>query len=152
MKKLILLSFIGLSVVSCKPTMDGKSQVGLKGNWTMTNVSRIGDQMVKISSFQMADSDCFKGSQWKFVSNNNSGTFALTQGGACPIFESNFKWTISPDGTFGIKFVDQGEKAKKVTAGFHLKVRNQTATTFELVDHINSGTKTFEVVYTFLRN
>lgn len=152
MKKLILVAFIGLSVVSCKPTMDGKSQVGLKGNWTMTKVSRIGGELTKISSFQIADSDCFKGSQWKFVSNNNSGTVALTQGGACPAFESNFKWTVSPEGTFGLKFVDQGEKAKKVTEGFHLQVRNQTANSFELVDKIYAGGGKFEVVYSFQRN
>ncbi|MDR0230144.1 MAG: lipocalin family protein [Flavobacteriaceae bacterium] len=152
MKKLILLSFIGLSMASCKPTMDKKSQYGFKGNWTLTEVSRIGDKYAKVTSFEIADADCFKGSQWKFVSNNNSGTIALTQGGACPALQENIKWVITPNGDFEFKFVDQGMKAKKVTTGFRLKVKNQTATSFDLVDQFYAGGKAYDLTYHFVKN
>ncbi|WP_430613697.1 lipocalin family protein [Flavobacterium sp. JP2137] len=152
MKKLIVLSAMALFMVSCKPTMDAKSQVGLKGNWTLTHVKHIGGEFVKVNSFNIADSKCFIGSQWKFVSNNNSGSLSLTSGADCPEFDSNFKWTISPSGEFSFKFVDQGEKAKHVTTGYALRVANQSESSFQLVDKIAVGGQTSDVIYQFQRN
>lgn len=149
MKKFIALGLISLAVVSCKPTMDSKSQVGIKGNWTLTKVSNLGGDLVKVNSFNIAESKCFIGSQWKFVSNNNSGTVALTQGGECPAFENSFKWTISPTGEFNFKFVDQGVKAKHVTTGYSLKVANQSESSFQLVDKIYTAGKSSDVIYQF---
>jgi len=137
---------------SCKPTMDAKSQYGLKGNWTLTEVSNIGGDFVKITSFDIADSKCFKNSQWKFVSNNNSGTVNLTGGGACPMYEGNFKWFITPSGEFEFKFVDQGEKAKNVTTGYKMKVKNQSASSFDLVNTFYVGGQGYDVTYHFQKN
>lgn len=152
MKKLLVLGAIALAVVSCKPTMDSKSQVGLKGNWTLTKVNRIGGEFVKVNSFNIADADCFIGSQWKFVSNNNTGNLSLNQGGNCPSFESNFKWSITPNGAFEFKFIDEGVKAKNVTTGYSMQVRNQTSNSFDLVDKFYAGGKTYDVTYHFVRN
>lgn len=154
MKKTFVLvaGALALSIVSCKPTMDTKSQVGLKGTWTLTKVDRIGGDLVKVNAFDIADADCFLGSQWKFVSNNNSGTIGLTQGGDCPYFESSFKWSITPNGAFEFKFVDQGEKAKRVTTGYSLQVRNLTQNSFNLVDKFYSAGKAYDVTYHFIRN
>ncbi|MBW3519399.1 lipocalin family protein [Flavobacterium sp. NKUCC04_CG] len=152
MRKLIVLSVMALFAVSCKPTMDSKSQVGIKGNWTLTNVKNIGGEFVKINSFNIADSKCFVGSQWNFVSNNNSGNLSLNAGGNCPEFSSNFKWTISPAGEFSFKFVDQGEKAKHVTTGYALRIANQSESSFQLVDKINVGGQSSDVIYQFQRN
>lgn len=152
MKKFIYLSAIALFVVSCKPTMDTKSQVGLKGSWTLTKVTHIGGEFVKVNSFNIADASCFEGSQWQFVSNNNTGSLALTKGGACPSFDSNFKWTIDPNGLFEFKFVDQGEKAKRVTVGYSLQVENQTSNSFDLVDKFYASGQSYDVTYHFVRN
>lgn len=152
MRKLFYLGAIALFVVSCKPTMDTKSQVGLKGSWTLTKVTHIGGEFVKVNSFNIADASCFQGSQWKFVSNNNTGSLALNQGGDCPHFDSNFMWSITPNGLFEFKFVDQGEKAKKVTTGYSLQLTNQTGSSFDLVDQFYSGGQSYNVTYHFVRN
>ncbi len=152
MKKIMTIALMAVFVVSCKPTMDTKSQVGLKGNWTLTKVDHIGGDLVKINTFNIADSKCFVGSDWKFVSNNNTGVIALNQGGDCPVFESKIKWTISPTGDFNFKFIDEGVKAKHITTGYSLKVTNQTESSFQLVDKVYAGGKTYDVVYQFQRN
>lgn len=152
MKKIATVALMALFVVSCKPTMDTKSQVGLKGNWTLTKVDHIGGEFVKVNSFNIADSKCFEGSQWKFVSNNNTGVISLNGGSDCPLFESAIKWTISPAGDFNFKFVDEGVKAKYVTTGYSLKVSNQTQDSFQLVDKIYSGGQSYNVIYQFQRN
>ncbi len=152
MRKLFYLFAIALFVASCKPTMDSRSQVGLKGSWTLTKVTHIGGEFVKVYSFNIADASCFQGSQWNFVSNNNTGSLELTQGGNCPSFESNFKWSITPSGLFEFKFVDQGEKAKQVTTGYSLEVANQTATSFQLLDKFYANGQAYDVTYHFVRN
>lgn len=152
MKKIATLGLIAFFAISCKPTMDTKSQVGLKGNWTVTQVSHVGGEFVKIQAFNIGDAKCFEGSQWKFVSNNNSGVIALSGGGGCPVFENNIKWTVSPTGDFNFKFIDEGVKAKHVTSGYTLKVRNQSENAFQLVDKVYTGGQSYDVVYQFNRN
>lgn len=152
MKKLVLFGAMALAVASCKPTMDTKSQVGIKGNWTLTDVKHVGGEFVKVNSFNIADAQCFIGSQWKFVSNNNTGVVELTKGGDCPSFASDFKWTVTPNGNFEFKFVDEGVKAKNVTTGYSLRVKNQTATTFDLVDKFYASGQSYDVTYRFTKN
>jgi hypothetical protein len=50
----------------------------LKGNWVVSSsyLSRIRSD--KSEFFSTADSKCFEGSTWKFISNNNKGNMALT--------------------------------------------------------------------------
>jgi hypothetical protein len=128
--------------------LDKTSQVGIKGNWQITNVTYPGSNYIKVNSFNLADSKCFIGSTWKFVSNNNKGNMTLNSPN-CTAFASDITWYINKEGQFVLKILDEGLKAKKVKTGFVLGVRNQTETSFELVDKINVGSKPTDVVYQF---
>jgi hypothetical protein len=57
---------------------------------------------------QLADSKCFE--HWKFVSNNNKGTMALT---ANRSYLSLNHWSVNKEGQFILKVLDAGEKQKK---------------------------------------
>jgi len=149
MKKILFLCASVMMLVSCKSTIDNKSQVGIKGNWVITNVSYPGSDMIKVNSFNIADAKCFEGSLWKFVSNNNTGTMELAKSG-CPAFSSPIVWTITKTGDFTLK-ITEGDKAKKVTQGYFLKVRNQSENAFQLVDNVNVGGKNTEIIYQFNR-
>jgi len=129
--------------------LDNKAQVGLKGNWMISKVSYNGSDMFKLNSFNIADSKCFEGSQWKFVSNNNTGTMSVTKVG-CPNFSSPIVWTIKSNGDFTLK-ITEGEKAKRVTQGYFLKMQNQSENAFQLVDNVNIGGKNTEVIYQFTK-
>ena len=149
MKKILFLFVSFAFLVSCKSTLDTKSQTGIKGNWTITNVSYAGSDVMRVNSFNIADAKCFEGSLWNFVSNNNKGTMQLAKAG-CPAFSSPIVWTITKTGDFTLK-ITEGDKAKNVTQGYFLKVRNQTETSFQLVDNINVGGKNTEIVYQFVK-
>lgn len=149
MKKFLFLCASVMMLVSCKSTIDNKSQVGIKGDWVITNVSYPGSDMIKVNSFNIAEAKCFEGSLWKFVSNNNKGTMELAKSG-CPAFSSPIVWTITKTGDFTLK-ITEGDKAKKVTQGYFLKVRNQSENAFQLVDNVNVGGKNTEIIYQFNR-
>jgi hypothetical protein len=154
MKKIFLLSFMVLSIVSCKTNsatttkLDRKSEMAIKGNWTITSVTYPGSDYIKVNSFQLADSKCFEGSSWKFVSVNNSGEMTITKSD-CPSLSSPIKWFVNKDGEFVLKVLNAGEKAKKVRDGYVLKLAAQTEQSFQLIDKINVGTKATDVVYQF---
>ncbi|WP_395057237.1 lipocalin family protein [Flavobacterium sp.] len=155
MKKLILFFALALVASSCKTpapaaatNVDRKSQVAIKGNWTIASVTYAGSDMFKITSFDLADSKCFEGSTWKFISNNDSGDMALTKVN-CMSFASKIKWYVNKDGQFVLKFLAEGVKAKKMQQGYILTVADQTAESFKLIDKINIGGKMTNIVYQF---
>ncbi|QEE49504.1 hypothetical protein FUA48_07885 [Flavobacterium alkalisoli] len=146
MKKVLFLCMCVIALASCS-SLDQKSQVGIKGNWTISSVTYPGSDYIKVTSFDVADSQCFVGSSWKFVSNNNTGEMTLNKVG-CPAFSSPIIWSVTKDGSFTLK-ITEGEKGKRVTQGYYLKVMNQSESSFQLVDNVNVGGKNVDVVYQF---
>jgi hypothetical protein len=157
MKKIFLLTALALALFSCKTTsvtakkLDKSAQVAVKGSWVLTSVTYPGSEYIKVNSFDIADSKCFEGSTWKFISNNNKGNMALTKFD-CPVFSSPITWFINKEDEFVLKVLDAGEKAKRVRAGYVLHVANQSDNSFQLVDKgSNVAGKSIDVVYQFQR-
>ncbi len=154
MKKMLVLFALAVAIAGCKSTsatntkVDNKSHTAIKGNWTITSVTYPGSDYIKVTSFGLADSKCFEGSTWKFVSNNDTGNMTLNAAD-CPQFTSPIKWFVNKDGQFVLKVLNAGEKAKKVRDGYVVRVANQTTESFQLVDNINVGGKQTDVVYQF---
>lgn len=155
MKKIFFLTALALMLFSCKTSsitdkkLDKSAQVAVKGNWVLTSVTYPGSEYIKVNSFDIADSKCFEGSTWKFVSNNNKGNMALTNFN-CTAFSSPITWYINTNGEFILKVLNAGEKAKRVRAGYILHVANQTEDSFQLVDKgTNVAGKSIDVIYQF---
>ncbi|MDI1256405.1 MAG: lipocalin family protein [Flavobacterium sp.] len=157
MKKLTILFAVAILTFACKSTsatslsVDNKSEVAMKGDWTLTKVSYPGSEYIKVISFQLADSKCFEGSTWHFISNNNKGSMVLNQPN-CTSFSSPIKWYVNKNGEFVLKVLDAGEKAKKVRDGYILTVANQSENAFQLVDKVDVAGKIASVVYQFQKN
>jgi hypothetical protein len=157
MKQSLLLVSLSILLFGCKTNsitnskLDKHSQVEIKGNWTLSNVIYPSSEYIKINSFQIADSKCFEGSTWKFISNNNKGEFTLNQS-SCTAFSSPITWFVNQEGQFILKILSSGEKAKKVRDGFILTVANQSESRFQLIDKVNVGGNVIEVVYQFQKN
>jgi len=154
MKKIITLTIVAILLFACKSTsvtstkLDKSSQVAIKGDWKITSVTYPGSDYLAVNSFQVADSKCFVGSTWSFISNNNKGSMSLTKAG-CPAFSSAIVWSINKEGIFVLKILDAGIKSKKVTEGYLLNFTNLTKTSFQLIDKINVGGQNKEVTYQF---
>jgi hypothetical protein len=154
MKKIIALMMVTVLLFACKSKsvtstkLDRSSQVSIKGNWVITNITTPGSNYIAINSFQIADSKCFVGSTWNFISNNNKGSMNLTKSD-CPAFSSPIVWSVNKEGQFVLKILDAGEKAKKVRDGYVLRLANQTETSFQLIDNVNIAGQNKEVTYQF---
>lgn len=153
MKKSILIVLFSILIFGCKSqsvtntNVDNKTERIIKGNWAVVNVSFPGSDYIKVTSFDLADSQCFVGSTWKFVSNNNTGTMTLNNAN-CIAFSSPITWFINQEGNFVMKIIND-YKAKKVSQGYVLRVANVTETSFELIDNINVGGSMKQVTYQF---
>ena len=152
--KFILLIPVLFLVFSCKTNtatkVDNATERALKGDWEITAVNYPGSDVIKVNSFNIAQAQCMVGSQWKFVSNNNTGAMNVQKAG-CPSFASPITWFINKDGNFVMKILDTGEKAKRVQEGYILTVSNISENNFDLIDKINVGGKMTDVVYSFRR-
>lgn len=156
MKKTFLLVLIATFALGCKSKsatntkLNNKAEVALKGEWTIASVTYPGSDYIKVNSFDLADSNCFVGSQWKFISNNNKGNMALNNA-SCTGFSSPITWFINQEGQLILKIIND-TKSKKVLTGFVLRVANITENSFQLVDKIDVGGKMVDVVYQYSRN
>lgn len=157
MKKSFILLLLTVLFVGCKPKqtltntkLDTKSEVAIKGNWTITEVTFPGSEYIKVNSFDLADSKCFVGSTWKFISNNNNGEMVLNNA-SCTAFSSPITWYINKDGNFVMKIIND-TKAKKVLEGYILTISNSTENSFQLMDKVNVGGQYVNVTYQFNRN
>jgi hypothetical protein len=155
MKKIILISLFSVLILSCKSNSatsknrDINSQVAIKGDWQISAVTYPGSDVIKVTSFDLADSKCFIGSTWKFISNNNKGNMALASP-KCTVYSTPITWFINNEGQFVLKFLDES-KAKTIKSGYVLSVANQTENAFQLIDKINVAGKLTDVVYQFER-
>ena len=155
MKKVLLTGMIGtLFAVSCSSANQAQNAradfMKLKGSWEISSVDY--DKQCKIKPFdEGADAQCFVGSQWNLVPNNNTGSYSLAGGGDCPTVTRAIKFDVSKDKEFSFKVIDAGVKAKNVTAGYVLDFQNQTPTSFTLVQNVPFEGKILKVYYNFTK-
>lgn len=154
MKKILIIGLLSILVFACKSNpanqLDNKTEAAMKGTWTISSVTYPGSDYIKVTSFEIADSQCFVGSTWNFVSNNNKGDVTISKSG-CANFTSPITWYINLEGNYVMKVLNADEKAKKVRSGYVLKLANQTDNSFQLVDRINVGGTLTDVVYQFIK-
>ncbi|WP_282073582.1 lipocalin family protein [Polaribacter atrinae] len=157
MKKILCIVLFISIAIACKSTsavstkLDNKTERILKGNFTMTAVDFPGSDFLNVTSFYIADSKCFVGSDWSFISNNNKGEMALTSlSTSCKEFSSPITWYLNKDGKFVLKIIND-YKAKEVNNGFVLDIINVTESSFQLVDQINVAGQTKDITYSFQR-
>lgn len=155
MRKIVFIVVMSVFALACKPKqtvtntkLDNKSERLIKGDWQISSVSYVGSDVFKVTSFNIADAKCFEGSQWSFVSNNNTGEMVLNKSN-CVTYGSRITWFVNKDGNFVMKFLTEGVRAKHTAAGYVLKIANQSETSFQLIDRASVGSNSAEIIYQF---
>jgi hypothetical protein len=94
MKKLPLLIAIVAILVSCgTPKTVIESKKVLKGYWTLDDISYSEKGTFNITVFNDTSKECFEGSTWRFIPNNNSGLYTINSSD-CPTGDRDFIFAI----------------------------------------------------------
>lgn len=122
MKRLFftLMAFVFFSCATTSSSGDQTtkkpSKKLLKGTWGVTTIRFVGDKgLYKANLFDLADSVCFKGSEWVFIPNNGSGKFTINSTASqCTDSSNRIHWSFYDAGNgiyqFQFKYVDDKNK------------------------------------------
>ncbi len=129
MKKIIVITFLALIAVSCNSSKTViQSKKVIKGSWNLNSISYSEAGTYNVSLFSDTTKECFEGSTWRFIPNNNSGLYTIN-GGSCPSGDRNFIFSIKEiDSETGLydfilkPTVKQGSSNKTETTGFRVNL------------------------------
>lgn len=121
---ILLVSITFLSCGSSKTVRDSKKVI--KGNWTLNSITYSKSGTYNVNLLNDVSKDCFEGSTWRFVPNNNTGTYTINSPN-CSIGERYFVFTIQEmdvsSGFYDFLLKPTNEKHKSETnQGFRLKL------------------------------
>lgn len=107
-----------------------ESRKTINGDWRLTNVEYPGNSSsVSVNLLGDSSSECFTGSQWNFISNNNTGTYVLSSAN-CSQGTRHFNWGIEDvngqDYTLTFKPTDSRNKSQSGNQGFRLSLVHLT--------------------------
>ena len=159
MKNLFYL-FLTVLIVSCSASKSGSSTATkmnkrtLKGTWEVTDIRFVGEEgLYKADLFGLADSPCFKGSDWVFIPNNGTGKFTIPATNRCEEGTHRILWSFNElvDGAtqFQFKYVD--EKNKPLSgdrSGYRAFIDSLSETNMVLRVKTNYDGTPFDVVLT----
>lgn len=127
MKKILILLITVVTAFSCgTPKTVQDSQRVIKGYWQLDRVSYSQSGNYNVTLLNDTSVECFEGSTWRFIPNNNTGIYTINSGD-CPTGDRNFVFTIQQiDKTTGLyDFLLKPTDAKNKSAddvGFRLRL------------------------------
>lgn len=159
MKNLFYFLLVVL-VVSCSSSKSGSATATkmnkrtLKGTWEISDIRFVGEEgLYKADLFGLADSPCFKGSDWVFIPNNGTGKFTIEPANRCEAGTHRILWSFNEEGDgstkFQFKYVD--EKNKPISgdrSGYRANIDVLTASNMVLRVKSNYQGTPFDVVLT----
>ena len=161
MKKLVYFSFVVLFLSSCGSTQSSSeakpSKKTLKGTWQITNIRFVGEKgLYKANLFDMADSACFKGSEWVFIPNNGSGKYTINESTQCEPVATRIHWSFYEpgDGTyqFQFKYVDENNKPiDSANRGYRSKIDSLEENSMIMRVATTVDGKEFDLILTFTK-
>ena len=161
MKKLLFFSLIALFLYSCGSTQTNTeakpSKKTLKGTWRITDIKFVGEEgLYKANLFDMADSACFKGSEWVFIPNNGSGKYTINEGSQCEAVATRIHWSFYEpgDGTYQFQFKYVDEKNKPIDSanrGYRSNIEVLGESEMQMKVATTHEGKAFDVVLTFTK-
>lgn len=144
MKKILILFLGAVLAASCGPTkVVADSYKVMKGYWNLDDISYDASGKYKISIFNDASSDCFEGSTWRFIPNNNTGVYTINDSD-CSSGDRHFIFTVQEidkaTGLYDFMLKPTNEKKKSETqAGYRLRLTQLSDETMQWTQTVYDG-------------
>lgn len=154
---------IGIIIIVCCLMNCGASKSGselpgksaLKGTWEVTDINFIGEEGIyKAFLFDVADSACFKGSEWVFIPNNASGRFTTNASNqTCSIQDHRIIWSFIESNnvkSFQFKYADDRNRPQsKDKTGYRFTINELSNALMTITMPSTFEGKAFNVVMKF---
>lgn len=158
MKKTITLLFLATLLVSCGASKtERNAEKTFKGDWILNSISYPNsDGFVDVTLFNDASANCFRNSEWHFISNNHKGSYSL-YGENCTSGKRNFVWDVqtvdaeSGSYNFTLKPVGEKENARKLDTGYQLKLVSISENSLVLEQQVSYQGKAFLIRMNFIK-
>ncbi len=153
MKKLIFLLF-AISLVSCGTSKTVRtSKKVIKGEWTLSSITYSEAGTYNVTLLNDASKDCFVGSTWQFIPNNNTGIYTITNAN-CTTGARNFVFTIQEidpqTGLYDFLLKPTNEKHKSDTnQGFRLSLTSLSEANMQWQQTVSVDGKPFTITMNF---
>ncbi|MGK0385817.1 MAG: hypothetical protein ACI849_000422 [Patiriisocius sp.] len=152
MKKTLVLILFGAIIVACStPKTVISSKRVIKGYWNLDKISYNQKGTFNVSLFNDTSKECFEGSTWRFIPNNNSGIYTI-QNGDCPTGDRNFIFSVKEmDAASGLydfllkPTVKQGRSNKNETQGFRVNLTALSDTNMQWVQTVDLDGTPFNI-------
>jgi len=154
MKHLLLSSFL-IIFLSCGASKTVRlSKKVIKGDWFLQNISYNQSGTFNVNLLSDTSKECFEGSTWQFIPNNNTGTYEITNGN-CATGKRYFIFTIQEiDETTGLydfllKPTNEKKKSETNNSGFRLKLSQLSDTNMQWQQTVSLDGKPFTISMNF---
>jgi len=154
MKKISLLFVIASIIVACgtpKTVQDSKKVI--KGYWALNEVTYSEEGNFLIQLLNDTSKECFEGSTWRFIPNNNTGLYTIN-GSDCPTGDRNFIFIIQEvdqaTGLYDFLLKPTNEKNKSDTnVGFRMHLTQLTNNKMKWEQTVSLEGKPFTIAMNF---
>jgi hypothetical protein len=142
------------SCTATKTVRDSKKVI--KGNWTLNAISYNQTGTFNVVLLDDVSKECFEGSSWQFIPNNNTGIYAINNSD-CLAGERYFVFTIqevnAETGLYDFLLKPTNNKNKSVTnQGFRLKLAALSETNMQWQQSTRVDGQPFIITLDFTKN
>jgi len=156
MKKLFLLTVVAALAFACgTPKTVTESRKVIKGYWSLDRISYTEDGTFNVKLLSDTSAECFEGSTWRFIPNNNSGLYTINDPN-CPTGERNFIFSIQQlDETTGLydfllkPTAKLGKPDKDNSIGFRMRLAQLNETSMRWEQTVTLEGKPFKINMNF---
>ena len=154
MKKILILALIAATAFSCgTPKTVQESKRVIKGYWTLDNITYGTSGTFNVTLFNDTSVECFEGSTWRFIPNNNTGTYTIDNPD-CPTGERNFIFSIieidPTSGLYDFMVKPTNAKGKSDTdVGFRLRLSQLNDSSMQWEQTVTLEGKPFKININF---
>lgn len=154
MKKLLLFSTIAMFALACgTPKTVQESRKVIKGYWSLDKIEYSKSGTFNVKLLNDTSKECFEGSNWRFIPNNNTGIYTI-QNGNCPNGDRNFIFDIQEmdvkTGLYDFLLKPTNEKNKSENnVGFRLRLAQLTGNSMKWEQTVSLEGQPFTITMNF---
>lgn len=152
--KHLILCLLTVCFLSCSTTKTVRqSKKVIKGDWVIDNITYSEAGTYNVQLLGDASKECFEGSTWNFIPNNNTGTYTVNST-ECTDGVRNFVFTIKEiderTGLYDFLLKPTNEKNKSETnTGFRLNLTALSDTQMQWKQTVDLEGKPFTITINF---